>query len=58
MKVEDNKFGKAVVVEVTKKSDRKYKVHEGYFTKNKRNEKKLEDLKVKELVEAYCKIFA
>lgn len=44
------------MVEVTKKSDRKFKVLDGYYTKNKRNEKKLEDLKLHDLVESYCRV--
>lgn len=44
------------MVEVTKKSEKKFKVHDGYYTKNKRNEKKLEELRVNDLVESYCKI--
>ena len=41
LKIEDNKYGKVLMLEVLKKSERKFKVHEGYYTKNKRNEKKL-----------------
>jgi len=40
-KIEDNKLGKMLMIEVNKKSEKKYKVLDGYYTKNKRNEKKL-----------------
>lgn len=55
LKIPDNKYGKVLAVQVTNIHERRFKVHDGYYTKNKRNEAKLENLKLKDLIEAFCK---
>jgi hypothetical protein len=53
LKIEENRLAKLLMVQVTRQSETKFKVLDGYYTKNKRNEKKLANLLVSELVQAF-----
>ena len=46
LKVEENRLGKLLMIQVLRESESRYKVLDGYYTKNKKNEKKLASLKI------------